>query len=88
MPHSEYCLHKEYWKATRWGLDTDVLALIASQVMATRTESKPLDPWRIKELATSKGFANKFMTMAIKPASVLRRAFMSVVDTVREVLSV
>jgi hypothetical protein len=56
--------------------------------MATRTESKPLDPWRIKELATSKGFANKFMTMAVKPASVLRRAFMSVVDTVREVLSV
>lgn len=83
MPRSEYLKHKTYWTNTRWGTEPDLLALIASQEIATRTQSKPLEPWRIKEMVTTKGFCQKLAALMIKPAAKIRQGFQAIAETLK-----
>lgn len=83
MPSSEYRKHKKFWENTRWGIESDLLAVIASQDIANRTHSKPLEPWRIKEMVTTKGFCQKLAALVIKPAAKIRQGFQMVAETLK-----
>jgi hypothetical protein len=74
MPAEEFILHKEFFDKYKWGVESDMLAQIFSQVLGSRIQ-KPIktEPYEWKNLAFYKSGEVK---KKAQDATSMRDAFM------------
>jgi len=80
LPVSEFIEQKVFWDKYKWGMESDMLAMIMSQVLAIRTGKAPSkNPWLWKELSVMN--CGKVLLQKMQDSgSKIRRAFMGIVQ--------